>query len=102
MTAASMSASPSGAVVGVGLPARVGGGDRFLQRRTADARAASQAHDDVEAAVKIDDSAAAGALVQAVDVLRHEVEECSGRLPGGKGAMRGIRCGGRARRGHPT
>ena len=48
--------------------------------------------------MEIDDSAAAGTLVQAVDVLRHEVEERAGRLPCGEGAMRGIWCSGREAR----
>ena len=41
--------------------------------------------------MEIDDGSAASALVQAIDVLRDELDERAGGFPRGKGPMRGIR-----------
>ena len=48
--------------------------------------------------MEIDDGAAAGALVQAIDVLRDELEERAGSFPCRKRSMRGIRRRGRQTR----
>jgi hypothetical protein len=83
---------------GVRPPDRVGGGHDLLQGEAATAIAAAQAGDEVETPVEIDDRTTAGALVQAIDVLRHQLDERAGGFPGGEGAMRGIRHrGGEAR-----
>ena len=94
-----MSASPSGAVAASARQPVVGGSHHRLHVRAGGARAAAQAHDDVETAVKIDDGAAAGALVQAVDVLRHEREQRPQGFPGGERMMR--RAGSGAREARP-
>ena len=56
-------------------PQRVLGGDRGLQGLTRRTRAATQAHDDVEPAVVIDDGATASALMETVDILRHHLAQ---------------------------
>ena len=92
--AASMSASPSGAAATETAIAAIGGGHRVLHRVARRAHTAAEADDVVETAVEIDDRAAAGALMQAIDVLGDELRERAGALPRRQRVMRGAGCGG--------
>ena len=65
----------------LGPPGPIGGSHGLLKVSAAGAFAAAEADDDVETAVEVEDGAAAGALVQAVDVLRDELDAACRRVP---------------------